>query len=182
MTTNLQSPEIGTVIHATLLPYDLIPAFMGALPSELRGKLDLSDELLSMMDGASWIVEDDSDEFNVYEGTENPVWDMETIQDALSEYAADYGMYFGTTDGDGSDFGFWYAVSDDDYTFTPCGQLGGQIAVSSEIEYIGTYSCMAEALDAVTARMEAEQYWPSLWWISDHGDLWPIDQEGNEIK
>ncbi len=180
-TQNTEPPQVGTVIHATLLTYDLIPAFLGGLPSNLRGSLDLSDELGNLLDGNEWKVDSDAPTFQAYEESENAGWDMETIQDALNEYALDYGLYFGAADGDGSDFGFWHDVSDGDYSFTPCGHLGGQIFVASGYQHIGTYSCMAEALEAVIAVMEKDQFWPSLWWISDHGNMWPIDRDGNEI-
>lgn len=73
-------------------------------------------------------------------------------------------------------------IPEDAYQFTPCGQLGGRIAVGSAHEHVGEFSEMEDALAAVKAKMDKEQFWPSLVWVSDHGNWWYIDQEGNEIK
>lgn len=86
-------PTIGTVSHGTLRSEDLVETFLdelcrvapgkyGALKREARQflRLDLDDA-----DGSE-IVND--------------------LQDALSEHAPPF-LYFGTTEGDGSDFGWW---------------------------------------------------------------------------
>ena len=70
----------------------------------------------------------------------------------------------------------------DDFILFPTGRLGGQTGVSRvEGKYLGTYSCTKEALEAVRRIMETEQYWPNLWWESDHGNVWIIDLEGKEV-
>jgi len=90
--------EIGTVIHGTLRSEDLIPAFADEL--EL---LDEQKEFVSLVKEAN--------KFKDWEDVEECGWLIERLVDALSEFAPD-GCYFGATEGDGSDFGFW-AIEDD---------------------------------------------------------------------
>lgn len=71
----------------------------------------------------------------------------------------------------------------EDYAFTPCGRLYGKIGVSQiEGKFLGEFLEMSEALEFVRARMEREKFWPNLWWISDHGNGWQIDIEGNAVR
>nr|AKH45921.1 hypothetical protein [uncultured marine virus] len=69
-----------------------------------------------------------------------------------------------------------------DYTLNPCGELGGRTAVSQHGRMLGSYSCNTEALDAVKHRMDSEGFYPEIWWVSDHGNTWQIDLEGNEVS
>ena len=39
----------------------------------------------------------------------------------------------------------------------------------------------ADALDFIRNDMEENQFWPGIWWVSDHGNSWAIDINGNEI-
>jgi hypothetical protein len=71
---------IGTIIHGTHQPRDLIPAFRAAL-------IELSGEAPG------------------YEG-QGPCEYIAHLEDLLNEYAPAY-CYFGAHQGDGSDFGFW---------------------------------------------------------------------------
>lgn len=70
-----------------------------------------------------------------------------------------------------------------DYILSPCGPLGGHTAIS-EVNGRFYLECDSteRALAAIADRMEKEQWWSTVWWQSDHGNLWPIDLEGNEIK
>lgn len=70
---------------------------------------------------------------------------------------------------------------DDDYTLTPSGSLGGKTSVGNG-KFLGEFNTTEEALTFVRQDMEDNQYYPSIWWISDHGNEWEIDLEGNEIK
>lgn len=101
--SNPQAAIVGTVIHGTLRPQDLIPAFLKAL------RLVDPDEYAQRMAqpfGAipAWAID---------EGDTCPWWDsddacylLESLTEAL-EAAAPEGWYFGAHPGDGSDFGFW---------------------------------------------------------------------------
>ena len=93
---------IGTISHATLRSDDLISAFAPVL-SEMD-KNETYSSLLS--DATSWLEEQDDD-------TENHPGEQQTgseivneLIDALNDLAPPF-TYFGNTEGDGSDFGFW---------------------------------------------------------------------------
>lgn len=73
--------NLGTVIHATLRPEDLIPAFR----DELKKHTDDIPKFEHGDDVMDYIIE---------------------LTDALDDYSPSY-CYFGTHEGDGSDFGFW---------------------------------------------------------------------------
>lgn len=70
---------------------------------------------------------------------------------------------------------------EDDYTLTPSGPLGGLVSVGTAHEFVGEYGDTEQALAVVRERMENEQYWPQIWWVSDHGNEWMIDANGKEI-
>lgn len=73
-------------------------------------------------------------------------------------------------------------IPEDAYVLTPCGRLGGRTALSVSGEFIGEFEDTGAALAAVRERMEREQYWPDVAWVSDHGNWWLIDLDGNEIE
>ena len=61
---------------------------------------------------------------------------------------------------------------DDDYTIAPAGSLGGCYAVSIvNGPFIGQFAELDHAERAIRDRMEAEQFWPNVWDISDHGNV-----------
>ena len=84
--------EIGSVSHGTLVPHELIVAF-----GTLLGQLDEKDEWLGLLNDAQDADEEDSSEI------------VADLIDALNEFAPPY-CYFGVTEGDGSDFGFWVDI------------------------------------------------------------------------
>jgi len=47
-----------------------------------------------------------SDDDDKFWGSEEAMWDMEALTDALQALCPTF-VYFGTLEGDGSDFGFW---------------------------------------------------------------------------
>lgn len=50
-------------------------------------------------------------------------------------------------------------------------------------KYITTANSMEEALKLIKEEQKkSPNYFPTLWFVSDHGNAWPIDNEGNEIK
>ena len=89
---------IGTVIHGTLRSEDLIPTF--------AEELELLDEQKKFV----YFVKE-ANKFKAWEDGEKCGWLIDRLMVALSEFAPD-GCYFGATEGDGSDFGFW-AIEDD---------------------------------------------------------------------
>jgi hypothetical protein len=111
------APNLGTVIHGTLLPEDLLPALIQAAGElDILGDIDFADFKLpgllanpSNMWGVpayGWIDED-SEETQAYLASEDCQEDIVAIVDALDSHAYDYDMHFGAHEGDGSDFGFW---------------------------------------------------------------------------
>src|SRR5690606_1963818 len=90
--------RLGTVIHGTLRTEDLVPAFL----EELKA-LD--------PDRAAYYVERIpaealEDEDHIWWQTGEAMWMVEELFDILNEYAPPF-CYFGSLEGDGSDFGFW---------------------------------------------------------------------------
>lgn len=88
--------SVGTISHGTLRTVDLLHAFACEL-QRIAGASDLASEALeraNALHGSADETESDSEL-------------VAELQDAL-DAAAPAGMYFGTLEGDGSDFGFWY--------------------------------------------------------------------------
>ena len=91
-----------TVIRATHRSQDLIPAFLEVIKdtpeyAQLLNKLP------------SYAMEDNDSEW--WESEDAMYFLNETLWDVLNKYAPE-GYYFGSTEGDGSDFGFWGYVED----------------------------------------------------------------------
>lgn len=101
MTTQTSKVNIGTLIHGTLRSEDLIPAFT----SELAYLSDGQHPLLTEINQFDWASEDIR--LNIGDSQQEIASDLvNDLMDALNEYAPAH-TYFGTLDGDGSDFGFW---------------------------------------------------------------------------
>ena len=83
--------ERGSVSHGTMRVRDLVPAFLAVLPEDM------------VPEGVVGRVKDGGDE---YWESEQVVWDLEELFDLLNDLAPE-GCYFGSSEGDGSDYGFW---------------------------------------------------------------------------
>lgn len=97
--------NVGSVSHGTMRPEDLIPCFLWELEHQKplrREHRKLAREIRSHMDSEDY-----------YESEES-TWDLESLFEALGEYAPKY-FYFGSHPGDGSDFGYWLAEEWEDY-------------------------------------------------------------------
>jgi len=70
-----------------------------------------------------------------------------------------------------------------DYVLQPSGPLGclTEVGVIQE-GLVGVFNSTLSALEFVRERMEKEQFYPSVWWCSDHGNFWLIDDNGSEIR
>ncbi len=113
-----QITTIGSVSSGTMLPEDLIPAFMDAL-DEIKERLSLSvvkggemetvttvgrlDNILGEIEQRMNAADDEDTDY--YE-SEDADYDLETLFNELDEFAPPY-CYFGSHEGDGSDYGFW---------------------------------------------------------------------------
>ncbi len=110
--------ELGSVSSGTMRPEDLIPAFINAL-DEIRDNIPLSCEhgdetgrvaIVSRIDNIVGEIEgrmnvDPGDGFDYYQ-SEEADWDMEELSDLLQGFAPPF-AYFGSHEGDGSDYGYW---------------------------------------------------------------------------
>ena len=106
-------PTIGTIIHATHRPEDLIPAFIDAL-SECVEEFSLStpngeelrrSEIVGKIESELGAIERRTTESGYFDSDEAQ-YDLEWLFEELAGFAPAY-CYFGAHEGDGSDFGFW---------------------------------------------------------------------------
>jgi hypothetical protein len=106
--TNKFPLEIS-VIHGTLRNQDLIPAFLEVV---LQLDPDTPMALINTMHPCvpQYAQEDDDHEWWY---TETAYWVLEQLDEVLNEYAPD-GYYFGAHEGDGSDFGFWRIIDEEE--------------------------------------------------------------------
>ena len=74
-----------------------------------------------------------------------------------------------------------HEMTEDDYKLTPSGHLLSRTSVSQYGRFLKDFPTTEEALEFVKEHMEESQFWPSIWWISDHGNGWMIDTDGKEI-
>ena len=103
--------ETGTIIHGTLLNYDLIEAFVtelearsvGSNDAEVKSLIIEANEVcaLGMRDGKDAVNYPADDAAADYYG-----WLITDLSDKLDELAPE-GYYFGAHPGDGADFGYW---------------------------------------------------------------------------
>ncbi len=95
---------VGTVIHGTLLPEDLLLAFMEALETldgeRANGIRKEYAEVFKTISGDRSIADGD------YQLTMDAAECLGTLYDALNACAPE-GLFFGSHPGDGGDFGFW---------------------------------------------------------------------------
>lgn len=89
---------IGSISHGTLRTVDLLDAFASELDRLESERDDVAEaRAVLTLHNAGWLTIADSEEASEL---------VQALQDALNEFAPPY-CYFGTTEGDGSDFGFW---------------------------------------------------------------------------
>jgi hypothetical protein len=100
--TNKFPLEIS-VIHGTLRNQDLIPAFLEAV-LQLDPDTPIPEELRE--------VPQDNDDHEWWY-TETAYWVLEHLDNKLNDHAPD-GYYFGAHEGDGSDFGFWRIIDEEE--------------------------------------------------------------------
>jgi len=162
------TPQVGTISSATLRPEDLIPAFA----SELEYIVGDDPEYAPLLREASALQ--DSEDWE----DEGASLVLEELFDALDSLAP-AGVYFGSTEGDGADFGFWQSPPEpEDYVLSDSGPLGCRTSVHIVGgEDVGEYASQEEALAAVRERMLADQFFPSVWCQDDHGGLTLVHME-----
>jgi len=58
----------------------------------------------------------------------------------------------------------------------------GGYDVSCSGKFLGNFEDMDLSLQAVERWMQEHKFYPTIWFFSDHGNYWPIDSQGNELK
>ena len=99
--------QLGSISHGTLRTQDLLPAFLETLTAR-GGEIPKDLECGTHIEYLNWPSLDTtaSDDDDKFWGSEDAMWDMEALTDALQSLCPTF-VYFGTLEGDGSDFGFW---------------------------------------------------------------------------
>ena len=108
--------ELGTLIHGTLRNEDLLPAFRNELHNLSDGQhplVELFDRTVETEPWLDWYSVDIRLADIAPEDQEYASELVNDLMDALNEYAPT-GYYFGSIEGDGSDFGFWADEEDDE--------------------------------------------------------------------
>jgi len=97
---------LGTVIHGTLRPQDLLPAFV-----ELIDFVAPAVAAQIMVNGGAIPAHAAEDEYDEWWESDECQHRVEEMFDVLNDYAPE-GYVFGAHPGDGSDFGFWPDYAD----------------------------------------------------------------------
>lgn len=71
---------------------------------------------------------------------------------------------------------------EEDYTITPTGPLGSKEGVAQGGKFLGAFSSRAAAERFIRDRMAREQFFPGVWYVSDHGNAYPIAFRGPSKK
>ena len=102
-------PVEVSVSHGTLRNQDLIPAFLDAVSFLAPAVYEqMTMGMHPCVPQYAW--EDDDHEWWY---TESAYWVLEQLDETLNDYAPD-GFYFGAHEGDGSDFGFWRLIDEEE--------------------------------------------------------------------
>ena len=151
--------HIGSISHGTLRTEDLLPAFIDEL-TRLGGTLPGDLECVKHMEYTnlpSYATSAPEDEDNPFWQSEDAMWDMEALTDALQECCPPF-VYFGAHPGDGSDFGFWPDMDALNEALNDKRRFGGMAHDER---------CLPE--EGVIVR------------ISDHGNVTVMDMDRNEL-
>jgi hypothetical protein len=72
---------------------------------------------------------------------------------------------------------------DQDIIFSDSGPLGSKISVSIKNgEFLGEFNTAEEAEAAAKAWMQKHNFWPNVWYVSDHGNVSPYKMESAAKK
>jgi len=64
-------------------------------------------------------------------------------------------------------------IQDDDYVITDCGRLGADYHCLQ----VGEHGDFDDLIDAILIDMDRQQFWPSVWYVNDHGNVEPVSLE-----
>ena len=158
----IKPATLGSISQGTLGTEDLLSAFISELEWQVSRNGDYfsrpenfgdRDKLANLIgDAQDCFAEEDGNEIDESKEDEASELVNETLMDALNSFAGPY-CYFGSHEGDGSDFGYWPSMS--------------------EIEELPTY----ESTDAATEAGEENDYKV----VSDHGNVEIYSASGESI-
>lgn len=164
--------SLGSISHGTMRAEDLIPAFLDCLDN-LREELTFSrgdvknevgrlDSLMGEIEQRMF-TDDGTDTIDAYFESESADYDLESLFDELNTFAPPY-AYFGSSEGDGSDYGFWLSYESIDDAV--CN--GELIKLDSGDEW---------PADELAERPDVE----GVLYVSDHGNMTLHGVDGKEI-
>lgn len=64
---------------------------------------------------------------------------------------------------------------DEDYILSDTGTLGTKTSVSIGSDYLGTFDSEDEALRYISERMTHTGFYPSVWYVNDHGNITELE-------
>lgn len=160
----------SSVIHGTLRNCDLVPAFLDVIQD--------TAEYEQIIDTNNWklhvITDPTADENDERWETDDMCALVEELFDVLMSYAPD-GYYFGTTEGDGSDFGYWKIVEDE-----PIAVDGDIICIEADKEtHLEILLIRQDNLEVIDKFSIVEED-PSQTEVDEDG--FPYDNIYNEVK
>ena len=99
--------QLGSISTGTLRTQDLLPVFLETFIA-LGGNVPSDLECGSYIEYLNWPNPETTacDEDDKFWDSEDAMWDMEALTNGLNNLCPPF-VYFGTLEGDGSDFGFW---------------------------------------------------------------------------
>lgn len=59
---------------------------------------------------------------------------------------------------------------------------GWKTSVTCAGKFLGAFEDDAAAWKTLNRWYAVSNWKPTIWWVSDHGNYWPVDLQGNEIK
>jgi hypothetical protein len=150
--------QLGSISHGTLRTQDLLEAFTDVLNSLDKTNPLIAEALDLIAIGDKWNGHDEPTiDWTDDQEESASILVNESLPDALQELCPPF-VYFGTLEGDGSDFGFWPDIESlqEDLEYNGRPMLG-----DSEYTHLDDAGLLVH--------------------ISDHGNVSVFDQQGNLI-
>tara|TARA_B110000263_G_scaffold46425_1_gene38514 strand:- start:280 stop:762 length:483 start_codon:yes stop_codon:yes gene_type:complete len=152
--------QLGSISHGTLRTQDLLPVFLETFIA-LGGNVPADLECGSYIEYLNWPNPETTacDEDDKFWASEDAMWDMEALTDGLNNLCPPF-VYFGTLEGDGSDFGFWPDMD----------------SLNEELQWERDHW----PDDSIPDALELEDY-NVIVQVSDHGNVTVMDMDRNVI-
>ena len=152
--------QLGSISHGTLRTQDLLPVFLETFMA-LGGNVPADLECGAYIEYLNWpnSATTACDEDDKFWDSEDAMWDMEALTDGLNNLCPPF-VYFGTLEGDGSDFGFWPDMD----------------RLNEELQWERDHW----PDDSIPDALELEDY-NVIVQVSDHGNVTVMDMDRNVI-